>query len=65
MQLGGKCRWVPLTLPNSLFNTNTTDQTNQCSLKMKLTSTLTRINDVVINFSVFVGVCQQSKTASA
>ena len=44
------------TLPNSLFNNKTTEQ-EPTSLKMKLTSSLTRIDYVVIDFVrwMFVG----------
>ena len=49
-------------LPNSLFNNKTTEQ-EPTSLKMKLTSTLTRME--YVNRFCSVDVCQQSKSASA
>ena len=52
-----KNRWFSIvryfTLPNSLFNNKTTEPT---SLKMKLTSTLTRIDYVAIDFVLWVFV---------
>ena len=54
-----KYRWFSIvqyfTLPNSLINNKTTKQ-SPTSLKMKLTSTLTRIEYVVIEFFLWVFV---------